>query len=140
MRSVHSAGLAVRALDPSKVLVTSRGRLRLCGGGIFDVLTYDSSSSNVSALVPHYQVGDRQFYVVNKVFLTVIIYFLFFVFFFKQEDLLALGKLILALACNSLLALQRDNVPTSMDIINKNYSSDLRNLVMSVLLIAFPSL
>ena len=48
----------------------------------------------------------------------------------KQEDLLALGKLILALACNSLLALQRDNVPTSMDIINKNYSSDLRNLVM----------
>jgi PAB-dependent poly(A)-specific ribonuclease subunit 3 len=48
----------------------------------------------------------------------------------KQEDLLALGKLILALACNSLLALQRDNVSTSMDIINKNYSSDLRNLVM----------
>ncbi|KAK4013870.1 hypothetical protein OUZ56_026422 [Daphnia magna] len=112
LRSVHSAGLAVRALDPSKVLVTSRGRLRLCGGGIFDVLTYDSSSSNVSALIPHYQ----------------------------QEDLLALGKLILALACNSLLALQRDNVPTSMDIISKNYSSDLRNLVMSVLLVVISSL
>lgn len=61
LRSVHSAGLAVRALDPSKVLVTSRGRLRLCGGGIFDVLTYDSSSSNVSALIPHYQVGIRVF-------------------------------------------------------------------------------
>ncbi|XP_057368504.1 PAN2-PAN3 deadenylation complex subunit pan3-like isoform X1 [Daphnia carinata] len=105
LRCVHSAGLAVRALDASKVLVTSRGRLRLCGGGIFDVLTYDSSASNASALIPHYQ----------------------------QEDLLALGKLILALACNSLLALQRDNVPTSMDIINKNYSSDLRNLVMYLL-------
>ncbi len=48
----------------------------------------------------------------------------------QQEDLLALGKLILALACNSMLALQRDNVPTSMDIINKNYSSDLRNLIV----------
>lgn len=105
LRSVHSAGLAVRALDPSKVLVTSRGRLRLCGGGIFDVLTYDSSSSHTTALLPHYQ----------------------------QEDLLALGKLILALACNSLLALQRDNVPTSIDIINKNYSSDLRSLVMYLL-------
>ena len=56
LRSVHSAGLAVRALDPSKVLVTSRGRLRLCGGGIFDVLTYDSSSSHTTALLPHYQV------------------------------------------------------------------------------------
>jgi len=105
LRSVHSAGLAVRALDPSKVLITSRGRLRLCGGGIFDVLTYDTHATNAVALVPHYQ----------------------------QEDLLALGKLILALACNSLLALQRDNVPTSMDIINKNYSSDLRNLIVYLL-------
>lgn len=43
---------------------------------------------------------------------------------------MALGKLILALACNSLLALQRENLPTSMDIITKNYSSDLRNLIV----------
>ena len=56
LRSVHSAGLAVRALDPSKVLITSRGRLRLCGGGIFDVLTYDTHATNTVALVPHYQV------------------------------------------------------------------------------------
>lgn len=63
-----------------------------------------------------------------------------FLLLLKQEDLLALGKLILALACNSLLALQRDNVPTSMDIISKNYSSDLRNLVMSVLLVVISSL
>jgi len=105
LRSVHSAGLAVRALDPSKVLITSRGRLRLCGGGIFDVLTYDTHATNAVGLVPHYQ----------------------------QEDLLALGKLILALACNSMLALQRDNVPTSMDIINKNYSADLRNLIVYLL-------
>ena len=60
-------------------------------------------------------------------------YFFFqFLSYVQQEDLLALGKLILALACNSMLALQRDNVPTSMDIINKNYSADLRNLIVSV--------
>ena len=56
LRCVHSAGLAVRAMDPSKVLVTSRGRLRLCGGGIFDVLTYDTINSTYTAMVPHYQV------------------------------------------------------------------------------------
>ena len=61
LRSVHSAGLAVRALDPSKVLVTSRGRLRLCGGGIFDVLTYDTSSANMAAAIPHYQVKGSRF-------------------------------------------------------------------------------
>ena len=59
LRAVHSAGLAVRALDPSKVLVTSRGRLRLCGGGICDVLTYDTNASNPTALVQHYQVIFR---------------------------------------------------------------------------------
>ena len=46
----------MRALDPSKVLITSRGRLRLCGGGIFDVLSYDTNATNPMALVPHYQV------------------------------------------------------------------------------------
>ena len=56
LRCVHSAGLAVRAMDPSKVLVTSRGRLRLCGGGIFDVLTYDTINSTYTTMVPHYQV------------------------------------------------------------------------------------
>lgn len=125
LRSVHSAGLAVRAMDPSKVLLTSRGRLRLCGGGIFDVLTYDTTNSTYSAMVSHYQV-QLYFDFVN----LLIFFFITSSIFEKQEDLLALGKLILALACNSLLALQRDNVSTSMDIITKNYSTDLRNLIM----------
>lgn len=48
---------------------------------------------------------------------------------FQQEDLVSFGKLLLALACNSLLAVQRDNLNTSMDLISRTYSADLRNLI-----------
>jgi PAB-dependent poly(A)-specific ribonuclease subunit 3 len=47
----------------------------------------------------------------------------------QQEDLVSFGKLLLALACNSLLAVQRDNLNTSMDLISRTYSADLRNLI-----------
>jgi PAB-dependent poly(A)-specific ribonuclease subunit 3 len=50
--------------------------------------------------------------------------------YYQQEDLLALGKLILALACNSLLAVQRENLTTSLELISRTYSSDLRNLIV----------
>lgn len=48
----------------------------------------------------------------------------------QQEDLTALGKLILALACRSLIAVQRDNITTSVDFMARTYSTDLRNLVV----------
>lgn len=43
---------------------------------------------------------------------------------------MSLGKLILALACNSLLAIQHDNLPTSLELISRTYTSDLRNLIV----------
>ncbi|CAG0921052.1 unnamed protein product [Notodromas monacha] len=53
---------------------------------------------------------------------------------FQQEDLMALGKLILALACNTLMVLQsRESMHTSMDIVTRNYSVDLRNLITYLL-------
>jgi PAB-dependent poly(A)-specific ribonuclease subunit 3 len=51
----------------------------------------------------------------------------------QQDDLAALGKLILALACNTLLALQsRESMQASMDVVTRNYSLDLRNLIAYV--------
>nr|CAD7569954.1 unnamed protein product [Timema californicum] len=48
----------------------------------------------------------------------------------QQDDLTALGKLVLALACRSLIAVQRENVQTSLDLVARSYSTDLRNLIM----------
>lgn len=56
LRVIHAAGLACRSLDPSKVVLTARSRLRISGTGIADVLTFDSAAANPLALIPHYQV------------------------------------------------------------------------------------
>jgi len=50
----------------------------------------------------------------------------------QQEDLTALGKVVLALACRSLMAVQRENMQTSLDLVARSYSNDLRNLIMYV--------
>uniref|UniRef100_T1JCH4 PAN2-PAN3 deadenylation complex subunit PAN3 n=1 Tax=Strigamia maritima TaxID=126957 RepID=T1JCH4_STRMM len=108
LRTIHAAGLACRALDPTKILIVGKSRLRLNCCGIFDVLCFDPNQSNMLAFMPHYQV-------------------------IMQEDLVALGKIVLALACNSLSGIQRENVPTSMDLVTHNYSADLRNLILYLL-------
>jgi len=105
LRYIHGAGLACRTLDPTKILVVGRFRLLLNCSGIFDVLTYDPNSSNPMAAMAVYQ----------------------------QEDLVSLGRIVLALACNSFLAIQRENVQQSMELVTSNYSSDLRNLIMYLL-------
>lgn len=94
--------MAYRCLDPTKVLLTSRTRLRLSCAGVPDVVNLDVNVSNPLSVVPHYQ----------------------------QEDLIALGKLVLALACRSLLAVHRDNMQASLELVARTYSNDLRNLIM----------
>lgn len=107
LRYIHSASLACRTLDPTKIIISGgpSQRLLLNCCGIFDVLTFDPTSSNPMAAMAHYQ----------------------------QEDLIALGKIVLALACNSFLAIQRENLQTSMEIVTSTYSSDLRNFIMYLL-------
>jgi len=105
LRHIHTAGLACRTLDPTKILVINKTRLLLNCCGMFDVLTFDPTASNPMAAMAHYQ----------------------------QEDLIALGKVVLALACNSFLAIQRENLQSSMGLVTTNYSSDMRNLIMYLL-------
>lgn len=47
----------------------------------------------------------------------------------QQEDLVALGRLVLALACYSIEAVQRDNVKQSLEFVARNYSNDLKSLI-----------
>ncbi|KAG8452860.1 hypothetical protein GDO86_004595 [Hymenochirus boettgeri] len=105
LRTIHTAGLACRVMDPTKILITGKTRLRVNCVGIFDVLTYDGSQNNPVALMPQYQ----------------------------QADLISLGKVVLALACNSLAGIQRENLQKAMELVSMNYSSDLKNLILYLL-------
>eukprot|EP00072_Mus_musculus_P059568 XP_011239316.1 PREDICTED: PAB-dependent poly(A)-specific ribonuclease subunit PAN3 isoform X7 [Mus musculus] len=102
LRTIHTAGLACRVMDPTKILITSKTRLRVNCVGVFDVLTFDNSqNNNPLALMAQYQ----------------------------QADLISLGKVVLALACNSLAGIQRENLQKAMELVTINYSSDLKNLI-----------
>uniref|UniRef100_A0A8C7ZM91 PAN2-PAN3 deadenylation complex subunit PAN3 n=1 Tax=Oryzias sinensis TaxID=183150 RepID=A0A8C7ZM91_9TELE len=105
LRTIHTAGLACRVMDPSKILITGKTRLRVNCVGVFDVLTFDNTQSNHLALMPQYQ----------------------------QADLVSLGKVVLALACNSLAGIQRENLQKAMELVSLNYSSDLKNLILYLL-------
>ncbi|XP_066032038.1 PAN2-PAN3 deadenylation complex subunit PAN3 isoform X6 [Chamaea fasciata] len=105
LRTIHTAGLACRVMDPTKILVTGKTRLRVNCVGIFDVLTFDNSQNNPLALMAQFQ----------------------------QADLISLGKVVLALACNSLSGIQRENLQKAMELVTMNYSSDLKNLILYLL-------
>ncbi|KAJ3092231.1 PAB-dependent poly(A)-specific ribonuclease subunit 3 [Quaeritorhiza haematococci] len=98
LKTIHSAGLAARIIEPSKILVTGKNRIRLNCCGIFDMLTYDGGKT-----IPHYQ----------------------------QDDLLHFGQLIVALACGSLASVH--NLPKSIEYISRQYSADLKNVVLYLL-------
>ncbi|WVR04775.1 hypothetical protein IAU60_001787 [Kwoniella sp. DSM 27419] len=44
LKAIHSSNLAVRNLDPSKVLITGKNRIRLNGCGVWDVLAHDANT------------------------------------------------------------------------------------------------
>lgn len=98
LRAIHSAGLACRKLDPTKVIL-SGCRARISFVGAADTLTTAGAD-----------VGQAQ-----------------------QDDLSALGRLALALACRSLHAPTRDNLQASLDLVSRTYSADLKNLILYLL-------
>lgn len=78
--------------------------MRLSCAAVPDVVTFDGNATNPLSLILHYQ----------------------------QEDLISLGKLVLALACRSLLAVHRDNMQSSLELVARTYSTDLRNFILFV--------
>ncbi|CAG5115090.1 unnamed protein product, partial [Candidula unifasciata] len=103
LRAIHSANLAVRSLDLNRIIVTGKARLRINCAGILDVITTENSAATQN---------------INA---------------YKQEDLTAMGKIILALACNSLMCVQRDGIQSAVDLVQRNYSPDLKNLICYLL-------
>ncbi|KAI8431093.1 hypothetical protein MSG28_001150 [Choristoneura fumiferana] len=95
LRAIHTAGLACRTLDPTKVVMNGC-RVRVAWCGVADALHNNTND-----------VGQAQ-----------------------QEDLTALGRLALALACRTVHC---DNLPASMDLVARTYSADLKNLILYLL-------
>ncbi|XP_046807117.1 PAN2-PAN3 deadenylation complex subunit PAN3 isoform X2 [Lucilia cuprina] len=101
LRAIHQAGLACKVLDPTKIIVTGK-RVRFSFCGTSDIAQFDPNAANPLAVVSMHQ----------------------------QEDLTALGRLVLALACRCLQSVQRDNVQSSIEMVSRHYSSDLRNFIV----------
>lgn len=97
IKTIHHSGLAVRNLEPNRVIISSKNRIRIAGCGIMDVINYDLSGSG------HYQ----------------------------QDDLLGLGKLMIAIGCGSAGAVH--NLPKSVDQISRAYSPELKNVILYLL-------
>ncbi|KAK9701551.1 PAB-dependent poly(A)-specific ribonuclease subunit 3 [Basidiobolus ranarum] len=53
IRTLHAAGLAACTLDPAKILITGKNRIRLNCCGIYDILSYASTRNTA-----HYQQED----------------------------------------------------------------------------------
>lgn len=122
LKCVHNSGLAMRTVDVNRVLVTGKNRVRLSGAGILDCLTWDGGQA-----IPAHQVRFPPLEQVplpgsadNRVSHRK-----------QQDDLLAFGKLIIALACGSTQAVH--NLPKSVDHISRMYSPDLKNVVLYLL-------
>ena len=50
---------------------------------------------------------------------------------------MSLGKVVLALACNSIMGIQREHIQQSMELVSRNYTADLKNLILFVSLFYF---
>jgi PAB-dependent poly(A)-specific ribonuclease subunit 3 len=95
LKTIHGMGLAARLIDASKVLLTSKGRVRLNGCAVLDVVQYDVSVSTAEL---------------------------------QQDDLLQLGRLLLALACgNAAAAASAHQMPKALEHVARAYSTEFKD-------------
>ena len=95
LKAIHSAGLAARVITPSKILLTSKNRIRLNGCAITDIVKYDSLKPVVEA---------------------------------QQDDFVAFGKLILAVASPNANA-QQNMEKALQNLTRSTYSTSLKQTI-----------
>ncbi|KAI9274658.1 hypothetical protein BDA99DRAFT_498161 [Phascolomyces articulosus] len=98
IKTAHGSGLAVRTIEPSKILMTGKHRIRINDVAMLDVLQFDNEHNTALQ---------------------------------QQADLLAFGKLIVSLACNSPQSIH--SLPQSVELISRYYSPDLKDVVLYLL-------
>lgn len=118
-------------IDPTKIIITGK-RLRFSFIGISDIIYFDPNQTNQTTAIVNYQqvqifswmMTPRSSYSSNTMWIITELYG------YLQEDLTSLGKLILALACRCLHSVQEERIQSSISLVSRTYSSDLRNLVL----------
>ncbi|KAL9560211.1 hypothetical protein MBANPS3_000063 [Mucor bainieri] len=113
LKTIHSAGLSARTLEPTKIIMTSKNRLRISCAGLVDVLQFDTTAQQTQRTAMH-----------------------------QQEDLLSFGKLIVSLACNSPTPTHASSAASSaaaaatmpsFEYMSRFYSPDLKNVAYYLL-------
>ncbi|KAH9948457.1 hypothetical protein B0H21DRAFT_777847 [Amylocystis lapponica] len=95
IKTVHDAGMAVRIIDATKILVTGKNRVRISSCGVVDVLMYETRTDMA---------------------------------YLQQEDLAMFGKLVFALCCSNLAAM--NNLPKAIESLGRHYSADLKSVAL----------
>ncbi|XP_063692664.1 PAN2-PAN3 deadenylation complex subunit pan3-like [Bolinopsis microptera] len=106
IRTVHANKLSCRMINPSKIIVTARNRLRLNCLGVMDLLMGSVLDDPSKPFVVQHQ---------------------------QQEDIVELGKLIVCISCNSISAIHQSNLSKSSDVISSTYTADVRTLLQHLL-------
>ncbi|KAG8215306.1 hypothetical protein J3R82DRAFT_8895 [Butyriboletus roseoflavus] len=88
-------GWRLGMVDPTKILLTGKNRLRISSCGMVDVLMYDTRQ-DVALL--------------------------------QQEDLVMFGRLVFALCCGNLAAM--NTLPKALDMMGRMYSADVKTLAL----------
>ncbi|KAK9453859.1 hypothetical protein V1511DRAFT_503431 [Dipodascopsis uninucleata] len=109
LKTIHSASLAARCLDPTKIILTSKMRVRISCVGILDVIDGAGDYMGIEGKKKH-----------------------------QQEDLNSLGRLILSIACNNSAISMSSGVSLQvvskgLDYIGRFYSTDLKNCITYLL-------
>ncbi|KAI9701021.1 MAG: PAB-dependent poly(A)-specific ribonuclease subunit 3 [Candelina mexicana] len=99
LKTIHGAGLAARSIDASKILVTSKNRIRLNACGVFDVLHHERSQLGMPEL--------------------------------QLDDLTQFGRLLLLISSNNPAGL--NNMPKTMELLSRHYTSHLKDCVVWLL-------
>jgi len=103
IKAAHSKGLAVRVIDPSKILLTGKNRIRINAVGVLDMLMYSTT--------PTGDVDSQN----------------------MQQDLLNFGQVVVIFGCGNLASISTSQIPKSLEHIQKSYSVEAKNLVLYLL-------
>ena len=106
IRCIHTNKLSCRMINPSKIIITGRNRLRLNCLGVMELLMGAVLDDPAKPFLVQHQ---------------------------QQEDMVDLGKLVVCLACNSMSAIHQTNLTKSSDVISSSYSTDVRMLLQHLL-------
>ncbi|KAK9464377.1 hypothetical protein V1512DRAFT_282109 [Lipomyces arxii] len=110
LQSIHSANLAARVWDPTKIILTSKMRIRLGAVGIMDVVCGLNNMNGQPESMAQLQ----------------------------QEDMYSLGRLILSIACSNQSVGPNTNVAQgvlvkSIEYVGRLYSIGLKNALIYLL-------